>query len=254
VRAALGEGARVGIRIGFDLDGVLADMDAAVAAVTQRLFGAGSAPLTPEETDAGPETNETDVEQAPAAEAVVPPSRDRNVWREIRGTENFWETLGETEAGAVARLAELADERGWEIVFLTQRPPTSGVTVQRQSQRWLAALGFAYPSVCVVDGSRGKVAAALGLNLVVDDRPENCLDVVSDSKAKAVLIWRGEQQHAVPNARRLGIEVVGSIGECLDNLAAGRWLPTSRGVGLIGRVKTWLGALGSSIFYFSLCL
>jgi hypothetical protein len=231
----------VGIRIAFDLDGVLADMDAAVAGVTERLFGAGSAPLLPEETGAGPETVEPAVEQAPAAEVAMPQSRSRDAWREIRKTENFWETLGEIEAGAVARLASIADEHGWEIVFLTQRPPTSGATVQRQSQRWLSAHGFAYPSVCVVDGSRGKVAAALGLDLVVDDRPENCLDVVTDSPAKAVLIWRGDQQHAVPNARRLGIDVVGSIGECLDNLAAGRWLPPSTGGGLIGRLKTWLG-------------
>jgi hypothetical protein len=237
---------RVGIRIGFDLDGVLADMDAAVTGVTERLFGAGSAPLPPEDIDASAEAIEAAGEQAPAAEAVTAPSRRRDVWREISGTENFWESLAETEAGVVSRLAGLADEHGWEIVFLTQRPPTSGATVQRQSQRWLAALGFALPSVCVVDGSRGKVAAALGLDLVVDDRPENCLDVVTDSKAKAVLIWRGDQQHAVPNARRLGIEVAGSIGECLDNLAAGRWLPTSGGGGLVGRLKTWLGASGGS--------
>jgi hypothetical protein len=237
----------VGIRIGFDLDGVLADMDAAIAVIMERLSGTGSAPLPPEEIDTAPDTVETEAEQEPAIDAVMPPSRHRDVWREIRGTENFWETLGETEAGAVARLAALADERNWEIVFLTQRPPTSGVTVQRQSQRWLAARGFTYPSVCVVNGSRGKVAAALGLDLLVDDRPENCLDVVSDSKAKAVLIWRGDEQHAVPNARRLGIEVVGSIGECLDNLAAGRWLPTSRSAGLLGRVRTWLATSGGSM-------
>ena len=231
----------MGIRIGFDLDGVLADMDAAVAAVSERLFGAGSAPLSPGEMDAGLEAAEAAVDQAPAGAAVTPPSRRRDVWREIRGTENFWESLSETEAGAVARLAALADERGWEVVFLTQRPPTAGATVQRQSQRWLAGLGFAYPSVCVVDGSRGKVAAALGLDLVVDDRSENCLDVVTDSTAKAVLIWRGDQRHLASNARRLGIEVVSSIGECLDGLAAGRWLPPPEG-GLMGRLRSWFGS------------
>jgi hypothetical protein len=74
---------------------------------------------------------------------------------------------------------------------------------------------------------------------VVDDRPENCLDVVTDSKAKAVLIWHGDQQNVVPNARRLGIDVVGSIGECLDRLAAGEWTPPIPG-GLVGRLKRWL--------------
>jgi beta-phosphoglucomutase-like phosphatase (HAD superfamily) len=229
----------VPVRIGFDLDGVLADMDSAVAAVAERLFGAGSVPLSSDDLDPEEDDGNTHTERAPEGPAAAQPSRGREIWREIRGTENFWETLEETESGAVARLAALADERRWEVVFITQRPPTTGATTQRQSQRWLAALGFAYPSVCVVSVSRGKVAAALDLDIVVDDRPENCLDVVTDSKAKAVLIWHGDQQNVVPNARRLGIDVVGSIGECLDRLAAGEWMPQPPG-GLLGRLKRWL--------------
>jgi hypothetical protein len=229
----------VPIRIGFDLDGVLADLDGAIMDVAARLFGAGSAPLSGDDLDPERDAGEGASEEPAAAGAGASPTRAREIWREICGTENFWETLKETEAGAVARLAALADERRWEVVFITRRPRTAGATTQRQSQRWLAGLGFAYPSVCVVDGSRGKVAGALGLDLVVDDRSENCLDVVTDSKAKAVLIWRLDQQHVVPNARRLGIDVVGSIGECLDELAAGRWLPAPQG-GLLGRLKRWL--------------
>jgi hypothetical protein len=229
----------VPVRIGFDLDGVLADMDSAIAVVAKRLSGTRSAPVSPDDLDPESDAGETAAEQPHPGPAGPQQSRGLEIWRAIRGTENFWETLDETEAGAVARLAALADERRWEVVFVTQRPPTVGATTQRQSQRWLAAHGFAYPSVCVVGGSRGKVAAALDLDLVVDDRPENCLDVVTDSKAKAVLIWHGDQQNVVPNARRLGIDVVGSIGECLDRLAAGEWMPKTPG-GLVGRLKRWL--------------
>ncbi len=225
-------------RIGFDLDGVLADLDAAVAEVTERLFGAGSAPPAPGDFDPERDADGAAPDRA-AGPADPQPDRARDVWREIRGTENFWETLKETEAGAVARLATLADEHHWEVVFLTQRPVTAGDTTQRQSQRWLAGLGFPHPSVCVVDESRGKVAAALGLDLVVDDRTQNCLDIATDSKAKAVLVWRGDRQNVGPNARRLGIEVVGSIGECLDQLAAGRWLLKPAG-GVVGRIRRWL--------------
>lgn len=224
------------MRIGFDLDGVFADLDSAIAATAERLFEAGASALSPDDLDPGQDAGDTAPEQSPAGPAGPQPSRRRAIWSQVRETENFWETLGETEAGAVARLAALADEHRWEVVFLTQRPPTAGAATQRQSQRWLAARGFAHPSVCVVSGSRGKVAAALDLDLVVDDRPENCLDVAADSKAKAVLIWHGDQQHIVPNARRLGIDIVGSIGECLDRLAAGEWRPKAAG-GLVGHLK-----------------
>lgn len=230
----------VPIRIGFDLDGVLADMDAAMSAVAERLFGAEATSLSSSDLDPESAPAETAPESTAAGTRSQNLSRGRDIWREVRKIENFWETLSEIEAGAVARLAALADEYRWEVVFITQRPSTAGDTTQRQSQRWLANLGFVHPSVCVVDASRGKVADALGLDVVVDDRPENCLDVATDSKAKAVLIWRGDQQHVVPNARRLGVEVAGSVGACLDQLAAGQWLPKARGGGIVGRVRRWL--------------
>ena len=239
-------------RVGFDLDGVLADLASAIAAIAESLPGAGALPVSADDPDgdAG-SVAEVDAGATPEAatrgaagtaagdEQRADPGLTRDIWRTIRATENFWETLREIENGAVARLAALAEEHRWEVVFLTQRPSTRGGTTQRQSQRWLAGLGFSYPSVCVVAGSRGKVADALGLDVVVDDRPENCVDVVTDSKATAVLIWRGGQDSVVRNARRLGIEVADSASDCLDRLAAGFISPTSRG-GFVGRLKRWL--------------
>jgi hypothetical protein len=75
------------------------------------------------------------------------------------------------------------------------------------------------PSVFVVQGSRGRIAAALALDVVVDDRPENCLDVVVDSRARAVLVCRQNLQ-AMEASKRLGIGVVTSVSECLNELAA----------------------------------
>jgi hypothetical protein len=51
--------------------------------------------------------------------------------------------------------------------------------------------GLRASSVYVVQGSRGLIAAALELDVVVDDRHENCYDVVVDSGARAILVWRG---------------------------------------------------------------
>jgi hypothetical protein len=90
--------------------------------------------------------------------------------------------------------------------------------VQRQSQRWLQRLGFPLPSVFVVHGSRGKVADALALDVVVDDRPDNCLDVALESKARAVLIWRNTSARAPAAARRMGIGVQATVASCLDVL------------------------------------
>jgi hypothetical protein len=145
--------------------------------------------------------------------------QQRRLWRHVEAIENFWEGLSELEPGMVRRLSALASERRWEIIFLTKRPETAGATAQVQTQRWLESKGFTLPSVFVVQKSRGRIAAALGLDIVVDDRPENCLDVVVDSKARAILVWRGEKSQPPAAAQRLGIGVVKSVADCLEILA-----------------------------------
>ncbi len=72
--------------------------------------------------------------------------QQRRLWRHVESIENFWEHLEEIEPGAVQRLATVAQERRWEVIFLTKRPETVGAIAQGQSQRWLAARGFTLPS------------------------------------------------------------------------------------------------------------
>jgi hypothetical protein len=138
----------------------------------------------------------------------------------VTETPNFWETLTEIEPGCVRALAQLARKLRWDVLFLTKRPGTAGDTAQVQTQRWLEHLGFPHPSVFVVNGSRGKIADALALDFVVDDLPENCVDVVTDSKSKPILVWRGSATTVPATATRLGIRVVRSMAECLELLVA----------------------------------
>jgi hypothetical protein len=166
--------------------------------------------------------------------------QQRRLWRHVETIENFWQGLKELEPGVVGRLASIAAERRWEIIFLTKRPPSAGGTAQLQTQRWLESKGFRLPSVFVVQGSRGLVAAALDLDVVIDDRPENCMDVVMDSKARAMLVWREDPNQLPVATQRLGISIVKSVNECLDILtqldSAGKDEP-----GVMARVRKLLG-------------
>lgn len=210
------------LRIGCDLDGVLADMELALVREAQKLFGSGVAEehrrdltgpavmsdLVPAEvTDNAPLRHELQLTDR----------QRRQLWRHVCEIEAFWESLDEIEAGVVGRLARLADERRWDIIFLTRRPATAGATAQVQSQRWLEAKGFRLPSVYVVTGSRGLIAAALALDIVVDDTPENCVDVAADSKARTIAIFRTETPPP-PALGGMGIHLVRSTQECLNLL------------------------------------
>ena len=203
-------------RVGFDMDGVLADFAAAFRVVEERLFPAVP-PLLPGEPEAEAAAGGEE-SRAPEADNPHETRRRREaIWAAIRATPDFWTTLEPREQGAVGRLHQLMLHHRWEVFFITQRPATDGDTVQRQTQRWLVAQGFDLPSVLVIAGSRGAAAAALRLDYHVDDSPQNCLDVMAAAAAKAILISSGTDQ-MVATARKLGIGITPSIGPCLDLL------------------------------------
>jgi hypothetical protein len=235
----------VPLRIAFDLDGVLADMDTELVRHAEALFGeAMTRRLEERAADADgvkPVEAKSDVENVPSVSRLNMTARQtRRLWNHVQSVEDFWTGLKEIEPGAVARLARVATERRWEVIFLTKRPDSAGATAQVQSQRWLESHGFALPSVFVVQGSRGRIAASLDLDIVVDDRPENCLDVVVDSKARAILVWREDEKQLPAAARRLGIGVVKTVDECLDILTQVDQ-PESTQTGLVTRVMKLLG-------------
>jgi hypothetical protein len=216
------------LRIGFDMDGTLADFGRAFHDVEARLFGAG-----PGINEGQPEREEeaqSEASDAPSPIAVVQddadtrsgttdPRRRRSlIWKAIQATPNFWCTLKPIEAGAVERIHSLMLAHKWEVFFITQRPYTDGDTVQRQTQKWLVEQGFDLPSVLVLGGTRGAAAAALRLNYHVDDSAQNCVDVVSDSHARPILIVPDSDEVGIASAHTLGIGTAPSIGPCLDVL------------------------------------
>jgi hypothetical protein len=211
------------MRIAFDMDGVLADLHTAYAQAAVKLFPElERAVVTRPDVGASPPVDDGPSELAevpdPAAGFAVDRRQSQAIWKKLSAVENFWEGLAEIEAGGLARLAAIAEQRRWDVLFITSRPSSLGATVQRQSQRWIARRGFPMPSAFVVHGSRGKVAQALDLDVVVDDRPENCLDVALESSAAAILLWRGPQDTIPASAKRLGIAVAPTLAACLDTL------------------------------------
>jgi hypothetical protein len=230
------------LRVAFDLDGTIADMNTSLQKEATALFRpessnpSGSAASSDSEASSG----EGDEDKQPDNDDLRLSARQQmQLWDHVKKIENFWTTLAEVEPGIVKRLATTAAARRWEVIFLTTRPSTAGDITQVQSQRWLAKYGFRHPSVFVVQPNRGKIADAMQLDAVVDDRPENCLDIVLESKAKAILVWPRDPSDVPAGVVRMGIRVVASLAEALDLLE--RYDDERKQPGVVRSIRKLLG-------------
>ena len=188
------------LRVGFDIDGVLADFRTAFQQAA-------------DEAGVGART------QVNSPSAIDPlSSREiKAIWAHVKRTSNWWTRLHAYEPDQLVRLYELARRWKWEVVFMTRRPSTEGDPVQFQTQWWIEQHGFYYPAVVTVPGSRGELANALRLDVIVDDQLLNCVDVVGGSTAKALLLLRGGHDRAAEDhAISRGIGVVKTLEEAID--------------------------------------
>jgi len=137
------------------------------------------------------------------------------VWDHIAAAPNWWMDVPAYEPDQIARLYSLMRAGGWEVVFMTKRPPSAGDSVQFQTQWWIERFGFYLPAVVTVPGSRGDIANGLRLDLVLDDQLMNCVEVISTAPTKAILVHRGQDPTPAQQATNRGIGVVTTLAEAL---------------------------------------
>jgi hypothetical protein len=186
------------LRIGIDIDGVLADFRSA--------FRSSAARCLRHDID---ETNDYETLTA------LSPDDVRRVWQYIGKTQNWWMEVPAYEPDQIARLYSVMRASNWEVFFMTKRPPSAGDTVQFQTQWWIERFGFYLPAVMTVPGSRGDIANGLRLDIIIDDQLINCVEVISAAPAKALLMLRTPDSAAREHASNRGIGVVGSLSEAI---------------------------------------
>lgn len=152
------------MKVGMDIDGVLADFNAhyikLICRCTGRdLFPPGYEPLCWEYP-----------ESLGYAKAEI-----GLVWDDIKASGSFWTSLPNypDTTEIMTKLFNLRD-KGHDIYFITTRV---GYHCKLQTERWLYQRWGVAPTV-LISKSKGMVAAGLELDMFVDDKPENCIDIV----------------------------------------------------------------------------
>jgi hypothetical protein len=187
------------LRLGVDIDGVLADFRSAFRITARECLGheaVGS------DNDGG--------SPSPLRQGDV-----EKVWAHIARTSNWWMRVQPYEPAEIARLYAIARASRWEVFFLTKRPPSAGDPVQLQTQSWLERQGFYLPAVLTVPGSRGELANSLRLDLVVDDQIINCVEIIGAGPTKTLLMLRDPDPTLAKHATDRGIGVVACLAEAV---------------------------------------
>jgi hypothetical protein len=189
----------VSIRVGFDMDGVIANFNKTFRETAAKIEGL---PDSGERSEPGA--------RALAADAM------KRVWDHISRTAQWWLQLEPYEPDQIQRLYRISRERRWEVYFMTTRPSSAGETTQFQTQWWLETHGFPLPAVLTVPGSRGDAANSLKLDIAVDDRLTNCVDIIAASRTKGILLLRKDDATVREQAQARGIGVVTTLAAAID--------------------------------------
>ena len=205
------------LRLGVDVDGVIADFRTAFRALAESELGISA-------NDAEADLRKGDVER---------------LWRSVAAATNWWLQVPAYEPDQIARLYSQSRRSRWEIFFMTSRPSSGGDSVQLQTQVWLERHGFLLPSVLTAPaGARGELARSLRLDIALDDRFVNCLEIISASNSKALMVMRDTDPRTAESAEARGVGVVPSLCRALDAIERLDELLTTRRSRLL-RLADW---------------
>ena len=179
-------------------DGVVSDFDGAFRALCREMFG------KPAHND-GPSDWEW-------SNYGLTSSEKEAVWDRIGSSKNWWlrlEPLPDTE-----ELRGCQWDDWYEPIFITSRVPTLGASVARQSAEWLEMhYRIDLPTVLVAS-NKGELANALQLDAFIDDKPENCLDVLHWMYPRGEVFLQ-DASHNVAFATPTGIHRASSLNNFL---------------------------------------
>jgi uncharacterized HAD superfamily protein len=179
------------LKIGVDIDGVIADFTGGARRFFKEKFGGPSDSVV--QTGWGFDSLSTSEFQMPADHEAV-------LWEHVDATPNWWCSL-EPEKGT-SSLAEVAANH--DVYFITNRKSKhydNGMSVRQQTQYWLRSnFGIEFPTLIMIK-DKGPIVRDLQLDYFIDDRDSNLESIIN------------AQHYSIALKGAIGIEVTGA--ECI---------------------------------------
>jgi hypothetical protein len=191
------------MKLGFDIDGVLASFFEAYERKTVEVTG-------------------RDLFAVPATEAAPPHDWDwpqaqgytneemARVWAAIREDLSFWSDL--PALPGLDAIRDLYNLNKVDVYFITARP---GKTSKAQTEYWLTVHGFLAPTV-LISPHKGLMAKALALDVYIEDNLGNAIAVMTQSPTTRTYLLDRPYNKVVNPEAVPELRVVQTVQEMLE--------------------------------------
>ncbi len=163
--------------VGLDIDGVLADfLSPFLKILAQRV---GSGPIDPLSITDPSFISHPFISSEVISECMVEVSYKERFWQELEPlpTSRQWQALD-----------KLSRDR--KLVFVTHRYERETYSIHKVTCDWLKAHGVREPVIHFTQDQKSALVRKLKVQLFVDDRHENCLDVAENTEAVVMMPHR----------------------------------------------------------------
>jgi uncharacterized protein len=167
--------------IGLDIDGVLADFISPFLRVLAQRTGNG--PIDPESVTDPNFMNHPFITTEIISECIASISCDSRFWQELvpLPSAEQWRALDRLN-------------HKHQLVFITHRCAQETYDIAEVTRDWLRRHGISKPVVYFAQSYKSELIGKLSVELFVDDRHENCLDVAENTTARVLMPHRPYNQ------------------------------------------------------------
>jgi uncharacterized protein len=179
------------MKIGMDIDGVLADFVTPFLQLLERRVG--GPPIDPASITDPNFQHHPLLTRELIYECMVDASYDPEFWRMLAPLPSAqqWQSL--------SRIS-----RDNEVVFITHRWVRDSYDINQVTCEWLRRHGIDNPVVYFTQELKSQLVRQMNIELFVDDRHENCEDVATQTEAVVLMPHRPYNQYfAHPKVQRI---------------------------------------------------